>query len=120
LGKNAEEKEIGAPLRPFKASFKVLGKGWRLQVITPQQYEARFDKQSVGITLSTKKEIYLPADHVTLEVILHEIAHAFFDEVCAHAADLEGEQMEEIACDLIAKHATEMLKIASRIYKRAK
>jgi hypothetical protein len=99
---------------------KILGKQWNIYVLKQAVYNEHIGEDSVGITVSTDKSIFFCDNFLTLELVVHELMHAFIDELCIHASQLSGDQFEEIACELMAKHGKSVLDTSERVYKRMK
>jgi hypothetical protein len=60
------------------------------------------------------------AADVVFEDIVHELTHAYLDELCiGDAVRLKKKQLEEAFCELLSKHGETLIKQARRVFAKA-
>ena len=95
--------------------IEILGHPWTVRVLTKAVFERRFNKSTLAICIGYKKTIYLCSTEISFETVCHELTHAFFSEMGTNSASLSGEQLEEVACDLVSKYGGRILELAGRV-----
>lgn len=105
-----------APVYLFKCS--IAGELWRYALVTTDQMTAiTNDKECAGYCSIDSRHIYICDDSLNHEVIIHELGHAFFDQTSTLAADLTADQVEEVMCEIIARHWMKIVLLARVIYE---
>jgi hypothetical protein len=95
--------------------FRVCGKRWTAHFCNAKEFRAHGDEQTLAITITTDKEIYFRASKLHKETVIHELFHAYVEEVCITPAEPTVEQMEEVAADIMGKYGKRLLKTADKI-----
>lgn len=95
----------------------ILGHEWQIKLLPVSRFTKRFGKNTLGLTDTHRRTIFLPNGHANFEVMAHELTHAYLHELCVDSADLEAHQMEEICCDLMAKYGKRVLTQATLLMK---
>lgn len=100
--------------------FRIIGKKWKLKVLSDKQYIKKNGPGSVGITHLTKRQIHLSSEGTDKETIIHELLHAYMAELCNYTADLEEDQLEEVFAEILSKRGYEMLCLAEDLFWKVK
>ena len=96
--------------------FKVLGKTWKLRILSKKRYHKKHGKDSLAISVLYKRRIDIPAKKISLETMVHELVHAYLHEMCYKSThDITTDDLEEIFAELMAKRGTELLKLAANL-----
>lgn len=96
----------------------ILGKSWRVKVVSPKTYMKNHGDDSDAITDLNKRVIDFRNDEFNIEVIRHEIFHAFLEESMVSRASLTPEQVEEIAAEIVGRYAEEICNLGNEILNK--
>ena len=96
----------------------VIGRRWKLRVLTKRHYKKRNGAGSLGVTKGYKRRIDLHPLGVDLETIIHELYHAYMYELCASSTNMDVDDLEEFNAELLAKYGKRLLGQADLIYAR--
>jgi hypothetical protein len=108
-------------LKQFKLEFRVLGKAWELRPMAKRRYAKKHGKDSVAITRTDKRIVYLSPFGMDLETITHELVHVYKYEMCLNSMnDLTLDDMEEFYAEFLAKFGYEILDLAESLYNKLK
>lgn len=94
----------------------ICGELWHYCLVTPDQMGKISDSNTLGLCDSSAKRIYIHDASITHPIIIHELMHAFKSEKLSHSADLSGDQMEEMMCDIVGYQWFKVLLLAHLIY----
>jgi len=94
----------------------ICGDIWEVTALDDEEFEQRFGTHA-GVTFPETRCIVLNEDDLNRETVVHELCHAYFASTCVGAADLTPHQVEEVLCEMFAKHAAKILKQAAFIMK---
>ncbi len=86
----------------------ILGHKWRIK----RHVRWPHHDQDIALILPDKKELHFRSGPLSYETIVHELTHAYVEEICIGAVKLSAEQLEEIMCELFAKHGQTILAAA--------
>lgn len=108
-------------MRSFKV--KVMGENWSVFLLKPERFKEIFDEDIKAVTCwdySGNKGIFFQNDKDCLgrEIVMHEVVHAYLYYTCTEHADLTKDSFEEVACDLFARHGSNITKTADTIHGR--
>lgn len=78
------------------------------------------DEGSEAETDFHTKEIWFRENELKLETVVHEVTHVFFGYTFTTTANLEGHQMEEIACELFSYKGKLILETSEEIFNELK
>lgn len=105
----------------FQIEFKVLGKVWTLLPMARKRYAKKHGKDSVAITRTDKRIVYLSPFGMDLETITHELVHCYRYEMCLDSMiEITPDDMEEFYAEFIAKFGHEILDLSEMLYGRLK
>lgn len=114
----------------MKVSIEVniMGKIWKVRILSNKIYEkAKSRSDSLAITLSWKRhldlseEVFAWDEEVAIEIIRHEVFHAFMGEMCVMSTQrVSRADWEEICAECFAKRGPEMITTSEDIYSRGK
>jgi hypothetical protein len=112
-------KKLGYRVSDYKLSKMVSIKGlrWRVIVLDDHRYNKRFGEDSEGITESANFSIYIKKSEFNKGVLLHELGHAYFHSCLTGSANLEADSTEEIFCEILAHHGSEITELAESCYE---
>lgn len=103
----------------LKIKFTILGKPWTIRLMKKKQYKSKNGKGSVGVTKGWKRVIDLRPDGFDLETIVHELVHAYRNEMCINSMDdPDPDSKEEWCAELVAKRGKELLALGDDIYRQ--
>jgi hypothetical protein len=111
-------REDGVTKAPYLAArITVLGHKWIVYFCSEEYWkkEKKFSNNVLGITDPDTKKIYLRQIKMTFDTIIHELHHAYIEELCVTPADLDTDQMEEVCSDLMAKYGKRLLDQADKL-----
>lgn len=107
--------------------FKIMEKTWELRILPNKKYHKKRGKDSLGQTLSWKRRIDLHKsavsfnDESSLELIVHELLHAYLGEMCVQSTEnISNDDFEEIYAELLAKRGKELLALADHLLDEVK
>jgi hypothetical protein len=102
--------------RFIQLEFSVLGKPWKLRVLTEKYFKKKND-DCAGVTKVHKRRIELRPKFLDLETIVHELVHAYLYEMCIHSTnEMTVADFEEVYAELMAKRGRELLELADSLY----
>lgn len=101
-------------------SLEIKGLTWKLSVQRDEEYIKHHGGDSEGITVGSQRHIYIKESALYLEVVLHELGHAYFQSCLTYTANLNEEDIEEVFCEIIANHGSQMVTDARRYTKYLK
>ena len=81
--------------------------------MTDKAYEKRYGTDSVGITDSDNYTVAIKKSHLGLPVLRHELGHTFYNSCCITSANLSADDVEEIFCEILAHHITDIERLAN-------
>lgn len=106
-------------MRPTQFRFEVLGKPWTLRLMKRKKYKDKNGKDSVAVTMGYKRQIHLSPFGHDLETIVHELVHAYLNELCLNSTtEMSADDMEEVFAELMAKRGRELLDLADTLFSR--
>lgn len=83
-----------------------------------KKYAKKNGKDSVAMTYRVKRRIDLSPYGLDLETITHELTHAYLTELCLGSADPDAYALEEIFCEMVAKHGRVLHDTAEALYAK--
>jgi hypothetical protein len=97
--------------------FKIKGVAWKLRVLPVDVYHKYHGKDSHGVTVFHDHRIDVEVGSLTLNTICHELGHAYFSSCMTDSADLSSIATEEIFCEILGNHGTELINLGRRILR---
>jgi hypothetical protein len=86
--------------------LQIHGMKWKLQVLESDKFRKKFE-DCEGITIPETRRIYFLEDELDIEVVEHELVHAYMDGLCLDSTrEVSKDDLEEIFCELFAKYST--------------
>lgn len=89
-------------------TFRITVKGakWKYRLLSKDRFRKYYPDQDVeedpGVTDPEVRIIDFYVKDLTMELIRHEILHAYFSELHLRSADLGQDEFEEICADMVA------------------
>ena len=99
-----------------KAHFDIMGKGWVMRVMPKSKFERKHGKTPGAITHTSKRYVDVSSHELNLELVVHELVHAYLAEMAHWNADHDESSLEEVFCDLMALRGREILELAERLH----
>jgi hypothetical protein len=84
--------------------FKVLGHPWIAYYLPARDFRKKYGTDYVAMAECEDREFYVLTKGLKADTIVHELVHAYVNELCLDSANLSGDQMEEACCELFAKY----------------
>lgn len=100
-----------------KAKINVLDHDWQAILRSDRVHKKEFPKTH-GITILEDRKFYLRKSSLTLTSIIHEIVHAYQQELSYWELDLDEDQVEEWFCELFAKYGEKIIKDAKELCQK--
>lgn len=107
----------------YYSKMFVLIKGikYSIKYMTKSDYEKKFGRTCDANFSGSKRELTFKSDQIKKDTIMHEVIHAFYDSLLLNSChNIDIEDQEEIFCELISTHYTDIGKITNNIYKYLK
>ena len=105
--------------------INIKGVTWTVKVLHNKSFKKAVRKEDAddcyGITYDDTKTIVVDKDTgKARHYLMHELMHAYMYSCCTGtlSEDLTGIQVEEVACEVVALHAKEMLLIADTVLEQ--
>ncbi len=73
-----------------------------------------------ALILPKTRQIHFCQGEATLEIVRHEVRHAFIAELCLDSTDLTIDQFEEIQCTLDERRWDDLNNTSQEIFKKIK
>lgn len=99
--------------------YRINDDNWTIFNLSKKKFKRKHGKR-LAITYCDKKRMHLRKDVLSIETIKHELMHIHLHYCFLDSADLDTEQLEEVACEVFAERGTIMEKQAKEIYKKLK
>lgn len=90
---------------------------WSIVVLPSKTYLKDHGDDSHAITEFTENCIYVDVESLNLINIIHELGHAYFASCMTSSADLSALAVEEIFCEILGNHATEIVALGKRLLR---
>lgn len=98
--------------------FQIKGIPWKLRVLPPDVYAKYHGRNSHGITLFSEHRIDVEAHSFNMTTVCHELGHAYFSSCMTDSADLDSRATEEIFCEILGNHGSELVNLARKILRK--
>lgn len=95
--------------------FKILDKDWKIRLLGRKKYVKKHGNKSLALAKGWKREIDVHPNGVSVQTLIHELVHAYLNEMCLLSADLTVENLEEIFAELMAKRGRELLDLSDEL-----
>lgn len=100
----------------IKLKFKLLGKTWKIRVLSKKKFKKKYGKNDMAVTWSDRIMDFSPRG-CDIETIRHELVHAYNKEMCIGSVEqMTSSDMEEWIAELIGRRGPELLNLADKIY----
>lgn len=103
--------------------MEILIKGVKFRVIleTKKDYIKKHGDGSYAHLDKLKKCLAFRQDHISKKIIMHEVMHGYINAChLASCSDISMDDFEEIVCELIEEHYSDIGKTTNQIYKYLK
>lgn len=102
----------------IQIQFQVLGKQWKLNVLSKHRYFKRNGRDSLAVTWSDRV-VDLSPRGVDIETIRHELVHVYQKEMCMSSIEkMSNADMEEWIAELVGRRGPELIALAQEIYDK--
>lgn len=104
----------------MKTNIKILGKKWRVKILTNRAFKNKHGKDASAMTIPDNRKIHFKVKKFNKEVVVHEFTHAYLHELCLSSAGdtLTAEALEEIYCEFMAYRSKELLTKATKLFNK--
>ena len=99
--------------------FKVNEDDWVAYVVSDSDHVIAAES-SAAETDFHKREIYFRRGDLSLSDVRHELHHVFFGYTFTRTAELDPDQMEEVAAELFAERGELMSSLAEELFEKLK
>jgi hypothetical protein len=98
-------------------SYKViiLSRTWLVHFLPKGQFVKKYGDSTLAATECDDRTVFLRIDKLSAETIAHELMHCYIEEHSAPTMELNPDQVEELCCDIVAKHGEVLLGQAEQI-----
>jgi len=102
-------------------NIKIKGDTWKCSVYDDEEFLHKFGDGMAAFCQVDSKQIIFNEDDLTLQTVIHEVAHAYISYLhLIDSAELKVDQIEEIYCEMFAHDGPDILKISKRLFKSLK
>lgn len=98
-------------------SDTINGDLWNVYLVSDSDNVAIDEDAAASIDL-LNKEIFFRESECSIETVRHELFHLYVDYCFIGTANLDQDQMEEVACELFSYRADQILKKAEQIHTK--
>lgn len=100
-----------------KIDIKIMGDIWTVTLYSPEAYKRKHSDDSAGLTIAKLRKIELDSSELDLELVIHELVHAYKSYQYVDSAELKDDQLEEVYADLFAHHGEQIISDAKKLLK---
>jgi hypothetical protein len=100
-----------------KSTILVKGNDWTVYLTGPEDYAKINGEDSAAMTWTTQRQIYFRTDEINIDVVRHELFHAYFAESHIESANLTAIQAEEVGCSIFGEYGETIVKQARELKK---
>lgn len=93
----------------------IKGIEWTIYAEKNATYTRKHGSDSEAITYTKDRIIYFNLNHFNPNPITHEIFHAYIASCGTNSSSLTTDQMEELACEIVAEHICDIQVIVKKI-----
>lgn len=93
----------------------VKGVDYTINLLATSVYYKKNGEDSAGITDPNSKTVDICDKEYTLDTIIHELFHCFYNECVTLSANLQNDQIEEVFCEVGALNYFDIGKLAQKI-----
>ena len=102
-------------------SININGDLWTYSTLTTEEFKVINEGVDVeGLTQLNKRRIYIHADNLKQNVIIHELIHVYKSYLCLDSTDLTADQLEEIYCEFFSRNWHKIIITGAKIFKNLK
>jgi hypothetical protein len=99
--------------------FHIFGKKWKITFHHPKAY-LKISTDSKGLTHPDLRRVDIDLEHLSEELLRHELTHCYTKEMSLVELQLKKDQQEEFYCEMNGKHAPILCKQAKALYQFAR
>jgi hypothetical protein len=98
----------------------IQGESWKVLLFEDEEFERKFEPGVAAYCDPQSKQLLFCEGELTMTTVIHELCHAYYSMLCLSSATLTNEQMEEIWCEMFAKHGKIILRQAGQLHRKLK
>lgn len=98
--------------------IKIKGDTWKVQVFDNEEFVEKFGEGMAAFADVERHQMFFDAEDLNLQVVRHEVFHAFTSYLHLDAVALQPEQLEEIYCEMFAKDGPKMMALSQKLFTR--
>lgn len=106
------------PIKRKNLEHTIRGDKWKIKLLCPEYYTKQYGADSAALTLPKEKILAFSTDEISLNVVTHEVTHAFITYLHYEDANLSLDQLEEMFCSMMEHQGQELLDCAKELYKK--
>jgi uridine kinase len=95
--------------------IRILNIEWNLILCSDSYYKKKHGSDSRAMLYENTKTIYFCKSELDLNLIRHELLHAFVSSSSIRSSKLNASQMEELCAEIVAHHLTDILILSEYI-----
>lgn len=99
--------------------IKIRDTVWLIRLIEPKKFK-KMHGTCVAVTISQAKEIHFKRKDFSLQVIIHELIHAYFSTLYLNSAGLSIVQFEEVIAEFLEDYIYKIYIQAKQVFKKLK
>lgn len=99
----------------------IKGVKYKVTLETKKEYIKKHTDGSYAHLDKLTKTLAFRTDHISKKIIMHEVMHAYINAChLASCNDISMDDFEEIVCELVEEHHSDIGKTTNQIYKYLK
>lgn len=103
-----------------KIKFRIMGKIWVIRIMPNRKFIRKHGDDCLAITIFHKNRIDIARCARSKDTVVHELVHAYLDEMCVTSTSMSKDDMEEVFAELMAKRGAELLALAKDLTQKMK
>lgn len=107
-------------MRKIKFKYPIQGDNWTITVLKTKKFQKKYGAGASGLTIFNKKAIILDKSELCLELIKHELWHAYLSNQLVKSANLKIHQFEEVTAEMFETHGERIIKQSKELFKYIK
>lgn len=101
--------------------IQIKGIEWTIRRFSDKKFSKLHSNHDRAVTIYYPvKEIHFNHSDFNKSVILHELAHAYYNSCLTGDSELKTDQIEEVFAKILEKHYYELGRLCNQIYRKFK
>ncbi len=98
--------------------LNIKGERWKIFIFEGDEYRSKFGDTTSGFTDVKRKQMFYCGEDLDLELVKHELWHAYATHLRLDAVKLEPGQLEEIFAEMFAKDGSRIIQQATELFEK--